>query len=1503
MDNQHKQSIKLVTKRLIVFFFVALLLIISFFGALASELEEEFSIDNKTSTKNDSEYIEPIEPVEPVNDTYLSRDLAEYEKTTLVYSTKGDYLTTANVIITIETQEKLLVSDTDYIYVNPSKYSVFVDSKEAPKLVLPATICWFDTNFFFFDSEDKPRLYKDGVLYPDKSVVVYDPLFRKACFTVEGFSEYDLRSDLMAYWAFDNDLIDSTGSFNLTGVGAYTHNQAVINEGINLTITTGRYAYIASTVYTFTETNSFSISFWMNRASNTAYRMILTQRVLGGSDSPPVTVYVNSNIVYFRVINATAGQEIADSGTHPFNTWVHYVGTYNASSRVFSVYRNGVLINNVSVTLTNWLVNSASANFNIGRNSNPASSQDYDGSLDEVAVYGVALSSSDVEILYNDGYGLSYDDMVSETFPNTTIIYEDDFSGASTEWTGGTHNTSQNVYEANTSNTFFTSPDLNISLYSYYGFCWSAYYVNGTNDTKIYFNEEEGTTTNKHLIGDYSGGNLRWREEPGYEAITNTAYNKFNNYCARVNVTGDYLRFYINDVFRFQFNLSGINNSDERDYIRMDTGSFNGIVKISNTSFFVLDNETSLTEIGGSGSFNISVMCNSSISSGLINGTEQGWNDESRCDNFERLLASHEISGNITKTETIDGKDYLLTPWFSASNVCAEANLKTDCGAAGTFDDYCLVSDEFSQYALSLSMSQNSSRSLIVNNTFNTIKALNASSGGYGSLIEWLVRVTDSGGSKTINKGYTDDTASDADARIIIALRNFYSNNAYSGADNTAIGDYLTTMCSDFLEHDFVSNAGKTSVVNTSRTINFYPAGGANVAASGISANDFFYSGYYGDVTLALLACSAHTNNGTFVVAAQDVVETYFAAANWTPDKGYLSFPPGRAFKWSSSETPVAECTTLCSPPYIDDPDGKRFTTLCAAEYLSRAKQGVSLHPWLINYCSDLGNFSEVSSNEWVVQWYSDNSSDQSYSSASDGFSPNALAMHVDMSFNTSNLVTRFDHIGSKYSLLTNSFDSAVCSGLYEPSFVLQAYGYSLGYADLSFSNTSSLSIPSISVSGVSFYQGNLTSADDPICNATSVYDGDFANITFYYSWYINGTSIFSGSLSNQTPNTEINVSVLDGSLISRNDNLTCEVWASDSLITSNKVNVSGTINNAAPVILSSYITKSGYDLFCNYTFSDADNDTETAFYDWYKNDLFLSTSSSIDITTESIGTTFVCSITLYDGTTNSTPLNSTLFTVGDENAPTLGVLTFGTVSDVNVPNNFNVFCSDEDGLAIGFPRLSITNPNGINDDNLNMSLIGSDTYQRTYTPYVVGTHTVLVECLDVNANLASDVYYWSVVASGGASGGGGASSVVGQSCGFEVVQPVAGNELSFFACAPGSERVGVIRVESFANFDKNLFIDYSEMPFCSGPDNVFLGAKTKASLEVVCVCPANKQTLTGTIYVSDNTCSLQDEVRVRVTGNIFGVFFDSPLKAGASLIALLVGFSLVVAGIGRLSS
>jgi len=534
-----------------------------------------------------------------------------------------------------------------------------------------------------------------------------------------------------------------------------------------------------------------------------------------------------------------------------------------------------------------------------------------------------------------------------------------------------------------------------------------------------------------------------------------------------------------------------------------------------------------------------------------------GFNGKTLGQNYEDYINGILRYGQVRLANLTSGAQVMTVPWFGVSpwwgDYCHAGNLKTGCGATGTFSDYCQVTDEHSQAALMLSMTRN----VTVANTYfpallNSIRVMNATNttnavcgaGGcnWGYNTKWRWRVTCSGTPQTCTMTPTQDTAPDADARYIVALYNIYNNPVY---ENTTVKNaayaHVTQMCKDFRQYAFVAAEGK-SRVNSSNIIRYWPAVSASITKNGGPArgyDSFAFPGYWGDFATAMLACGANTANTTeqtsFFAYANDSIEAFLSAAEWTMTSNAPKQPDGRQGKWTnittgtSADTPQYVCQSACVGGN-DDADGVRWVKMCLAHGLAQ-QNGLAINPHLDKFCSDVANASAHQSTACPVQW---STAGTALSSVGLGYKQNGLCSYVDFSSEQANWLTRMVTTGTQRWSSSNTWyndnpgrvDGTPCFGIYWGEFIVSGHGYGIGYADSTFNftigaggNASSVCGNGIIEVGETCDDGNTLSGDG--CSSTCQIEIDPKGLV---STVVGATPFYT---NRSNPQTGANVSCL----------------------------------------------------------------------------------------------------------------------------------------------------------------------------------------------------------------------------------------------------------------------------------------------------------------------------------------------------------------------------------------
>ena len=186
-------------------------------------------------------------------------------------------------------------------------------------------------------------------------------------------------------------------------------------------------------------------------------------------------------------------------------------------------------------------------------------------------------------------------------------------------------------------------------------------------------------------------------------------------------------------------------------------------------------------------------------------------------------------------------------------------------------------------------------------------------------------------------------------------------------------------------------------------------------------------------------------------------------------------------------------------------------------------------------------------------------------------------------------------------------------------------------------------------------------------CTNSTIIDRDNDAVTLYYKWHVNSTF---------TSQTTWN---LTGTYFNHFDNVTCEIKPNDSEENGNAVNSSVLIiSNTPPVVGFANITpKQAYEttvLNCtNGSITDADNDTVTLNYKWYKNSDFTEqTTWNLTGTYFNHFENMICGIIPYDSYNYGNQVNSSIITILN----TVPVISNITISPAEAYVNSTLNCT-----------------------------------------------------------------------------------------------------------------------------------------------------------------------------------------------------------------------------------
>ena len=440
----------------------------------------------------------------------------------------------------------------------------------------------------------------------------------------------------------------------------------------------------------------------------------------------------------------------------------------------------------------------------------------------------------------------------------------------------------------------------------------------------------------------------------------------------------------------------------------------------------------SVDQISGFSSFTSTTLGSGCGVNPLVDPNSTGFGNQTRAHNHAKLL---DIWWDDPQQRLVQPFDCAYgtcawVPWYSVSHSCNATDLKplSECGGNGSASpsDNCMVSDEFSQVFLATAQGTNATR---VRQMFNTLRLIASGNnrGAFGTLPSWLTRRT----ANTVMV-HSTDSASDADARILLALYVAASSTHFPQTDRDTYRNHANAMAADFYVHDF---RHECRFGRNGAEICDWPGAGGEAIHGDWDDPNFSYAGYYGDAAIALLAAHKSLNDSRYLEAARDAVDTYLLAAGFN---GSFRVPP-KAFLWNTFYTPQrAECTDTCNGAW-DDSDAPRSTSICKAKYYAKLLN-VTLPPDLDLYCNAWRGSGGVTPTSYKIQY---TWSGAPLNEFQDGPYENGLALSLDFAYGN-DLVARLDQVGTKWNG-SNGWWGQTCMGVYRNAFFTTNLGSAIG--------------------------------------------------------------------------------------------------------------------------------------------------------------------------------------------------------------------------------------------------------------------------------------------------------------------------------------------------------------------------------------------------------------------------------------------------------------------------
>jgi hypothetical protein len=219
-------------------------------------------------------------------------------------------------------------------------------------------------------------------------------------------------TNLEAWWSFNgnaNDLSGNGNNFANSGATLTSDRNSNSNSAFQFN-GTSEYMIVNAPSFSFAQTGSFSVSFWMFKSSQN-YGVAL----MNGASTTGNFIW-NFQSSAGGVLNfGTNKQSFAwtwANASYPTNQWAHYVGTF--SNGTMNIYENGSLVQTSTFPHTGSV--QAVMPLNIGRG---VGGNYFNGKLDDIGIWSRVLTQNEITTLYTSGCNVS---VTSDPVNKSTII-------------------------------------------------------------------------------------------------------------------------------------------------------------------------------------------------------------------------------------------------------------------------------------------------------------------------------------------------------------------------------------------------------------------------------------------------------------------------------------------------------------------------------------------------------------------------------------------------------------------------------------------------------------------------------------------------------------------------------------------------------------------------------------------------------------------------------------------------------------------------------------------------------------------------------------------------------------------------------------------------------------------------------------------------------------------------------------------------------------------------
>lgn len=217
-----------------------------------------------------------------------------------------------------------------------------------------------------------------------------------------------LRTNLIGWWEFESGAIttDAHGSNTLTNNNAVTSVSGKVSNAAQFVAASSQSLTRASDATIATGDIDFSLAMWVNPTTSTNCVVAKDNAAFAGMEYRCGIRFTDANRFYFTIGDNGGVSETVDYAGSSVSTssWYFVAVICDKTSSLIKISVNDGTVSTTAKTITVAAV--AGAAFSIGKRG--ASTEFFNGLVDQMGFWKKALSASEITQLYNGGAGVTY---------------------------------------------------------------------------------------------------------------------------------------------------------------------------------------------------------------------------------------------------------------------------------------------------------------------------------------------------------------------------------------------------------------------------------------------------------------------------------------------------------------------------------------------------------------------------------------------------------------------------------------------------------------------------------------------------------------------------------------------------------------------------------------------------------------------------------------------------------------------------------------------------------------------------------------------------------------------------------------------------------------------------------------------------------------------------------------------------------------------------------------